>query len=148
MSSTNEYILYSERVAKVRSHLSLSQGEISAQVGISLRAYQNYERGEREVPVALVKALYNKFRVDPIWLLTGFGAMILNENERMYLDQPLLSRVVEAVSKLENELGKALSIDHKSRLIGLLYQKSILLNEVTGEAISDDKVRSILKLVA
>lgn len=148
MSSTIENYQYNERVGKVREHFSLSQTEMAQRVDISLRAYQNYERGEREIPVALVRALYTEFRIDPVWLLTGLGQMILAEDQRKLLDQELLDRVVEAVENFETDLEKALSVEHKSRLIGLLYEKSQLLSEVAGEKLSQTKVRNLLKLVA
>lgn len=147
-SSTNEGLQYHERVGQVREHFALSQSEMADRVGISLRAYQNYERGEREIPVALVHALYAEFKVDPVWLLTGAGSMVVSEEQRTRLDQKLLDRVVDAVEKFEDELDKALSVEHKSRLIGLLYEKSQLLSEVAGEKLSRSKMRSLLKLVA
>ena len=148
LSSMNETFPYHERVGLVRAHFALSQTVMAQRLGISLRAYQNYERGEREVPVALVHALYAEFRVDPVWLLTGEGSMMLAEDQRKRLDQTLLDRVVEAVEKFEAGLKKPLSVEHKSRLIGLLYEKSQLLNEVTGEKLSPAKLRTLLKLVA
>ena len=148
LSSMNEPFPYHERVGLVRAHFALSQTVMAQRLGISLRAYQNYERGEREVPVALVHALYETFRVDPVWLLTGEGSMMLAEDQRKRLDQALLDRVVEAVEKFEADLKKPLSIEHKSRLIGLLYEKSQLLNEVTGAKLSPAKLRTLLKLVA
>ena len=132
----------------MRAHFALSQTALAQRLGISLRAYQNYERGEREVPVALVHALYEQFRVDPVWLLTGAGSMMLAEDQHKRLDQTLLDRVVEAVEKFEADLKKPLSVEHKSRLIGLLYEKSQLLNEVTGAKLSPAKLRTLLKLVA
>lgn len=148
MSSINENFPYHARVGAVRAHFSLSQTAMAERVGISLRAYQNYERGEREVPVVLVHALYETFRVDPVWLLTGVGPMILVEDRGSGLDQVLLDRVVGAVEKFETDLRKALSVEHKSRLIGLLYEKSQLLTEVAGEKLSPAKMRTLLKLVA
>ncbi|MHB8348688.1 MAG: helix-turn-helix domain-containing protein, partial [Acidiferrobacterales bacterium] len=61
LSSMNETFPYHERVGRVRAHFALSQTVMAQRVGLSLRAYQNYERGEREVPVALVHALYETF---------------------------------------------------------------------------------------
>jgi len=148
LSSMTEAFPYHKRVGLVRAHFALSQTAIAEQLGMSLRAYQNYERGEREVPVALVHALYEQFRVDPVWLLTGEGSMMLAEDLRKRLDQGLLDRVVEAVEKFEAGLKKTLSVEHKSRLIGLLYEKSQLLNEVKGETLSPAKLRTLLKLVA
>ncbi|MHB8551123.1 MAG: helix-turn-helix domain-containing protein [Acidiferrobacterales bacterium] len=148
MSSMTEPFSYHERVGKVRAHFALSQTAIAERLGLSLRGYQNYERGEREIPVALVHALYEQFRVDPVWLLTGEGTMMLAEDLRKRLDQPLLDRVVEAVEQFEAGLKKPLSVEHKSRLIGLLYEKSQLLSEVAGETLSKAKLRTLLKLVA
>ncbi len=148
LSSMLETFPYHERVGLVRAHFSLSQTVMAQRVGISLRAYQNYERGEREIPVALVHALYEQFRVDPVWLLTGAGTMMLAEDQRKRLDQTLLDRVVEAVEKFGADLKRPLSVEHKSRLIGLLYEKSQLLAEVAGEKLSKTKMRTLLKLVA
>ncbi len=148
LSSMSELFPYHERVGRVRAHFALSQTAIAERLGLSLRAYQNYERGEREIPVALVHALYEQFRVDPVWLLTGAGSMMVAEDQRKRLDQPLLDRVVEAVEKFEADLKRPLSIEHKSRLIGLLYEKSQLLSEVAGEKLSNAKMRTLLKLVA
>ncbi len=146
LSRMNESFPYHARVGAVRTHFALSQTAMAQRVGISLRAYQNYERGEREVPVVLVHALYEVFRVDPVWLLTGSGSMMLAEDQRKRLDQDLLDRVVETVEKLEASLKKTLPVEHKSRLIGLLYEESQLLNEVAGEKLSPAKMRSLLKL--
>ena len=148
VSSMNETFPYHARVARVRAHVGLSQTAMAKQVGLSLRAYQNYERGEREIPVALVQALYAEFKVDPVWLLTGAGPMILEVERAQHLDQALLDQVVAAVERFEAGLKKPLSVEHKSRLIGLLYEKSQLLNEVTGQKLSPAKMRSLLKLVA
>ena len=95
-----------------------------------------------------MQALYQAFQIDPVWLLTGEGSMIVAAEARKCLDQPLLDRVVAAVEQFESGLKKRLSVQHKSRLIGLLYEKSQLLTEVAGEALSPAKMRSLLKLVA
>ncbi len=148
LSSMTESFPYHERVGLVRAHFSLSQTAIAERLGLSLRAYQNYERGEREIPVALVHALYAEFKIDPVWLLTGKGPMILEVEHAPHLDQALLDQVVEAVERFETGLKKALSVEHKSRLIGLLYEKSQLLSDVAGETLSKAKMRTLLKLVA
>ena len=144
----NETFPYHARVGRVRAYVGLSQTVMAQRVGLSLRAYQNYERGEREIPVALVQALYAEFKIDPVWLLTGKGPMILETERAQHLDQALLDQVVAAVERFEADLKKPLSVEHKSRLIGLLYEKSQLLNEVTGQKLSPAKMRSLLKLVA
>ena len=148
VSSMTERFPYHERVGAVRSHFGLSQTVMAERLGLSLRGYQNYERGEREIPVVLLQALYTVFQIDPVWLLTGEGSMIVAAEARKLLDQPLLDRVVAAVEAFESGLKRPLRVEHKSRLIGLLYEKSQLLTEVAGEKLSPAKMRSLLKLVA
>lgn len=60
-----------ERLLVTRLWVYMSQGDFAKSLNTSLRAYQNYERGEREAPASLLLHLYEKHRVDPVWLLTG-----------------------------------------------------------------------------
>lgn len=64
---------FGDRVRIVRSMTYCSQQEFAEQLEVSLRAYRNYERGEREMPASLLMTLYTKYRVDPVWVLTGVG---------------------------------------------------------------------------
>ena len=59
------------RLKKTRLSGQLSQEAFATALNVALRAYQNYERGEREIPATLIVALHLHFHVDPIWLLTG-----------------------------------------------------------------------------
>jgi len=61
------------RLQAVRATTGLSQGEFAASLGLSLRAYANYERGEREMAVAVFRALFEVHGIDPAWLLVGPG---------------------------------------------------------------------------
>lgn len=148
MSSNIEDVAYHERISAVRSRLGFSQADMAIKVGLPLRSYQNYERGEREAPIVLVRALYELFDVSPVWLLTGQGVMLETKGQNERLDTGLLQQVIEAVENFAVSLPQPLSIDHKSRLIALLYEKSLLLSEVSGEKLSPTKLQSILKLVA
>jgi transcriptional regulator with XRE-family HTH domain len=71
IASTNENAEIGGRLASVREKLRLSQRDFAAKLGVSLRAYQNYERGEREITPKLIRALYEVFRIQPVWLLLG-----------------------------------------------------------------------------
>lgn len=62
-----------DRLATVRKETKLTQTEFAERVGVSRRAYVNYERGEREIPSAFVIKLYNKFSINPNWILLGKG---------------------------------------------------------------------------
>jgi len=95
-----------ERLKKIRENLKLTQKEIAEKVGISLRAWQNYELGLRKVPTNLVKTLYEQLSVNPIWLLTGEGPMFKEEageigNETEKPDP--LEKALQMMKMLNNE---------------------------------------------
>lgn len=136
------------RLAHARKHFGLSQRGLADKLGISVRSYQNYEQGEREVQSSVICALWQRLEVQPVWLLTGEGAMLGELEPTQRLDQTLLDEVVDAVERFEEQLGKRLLARHKARLVGLLYEKSQLLTEVTGEKFDETSIRSLLKLVA
>ncbi|PRX92086.1 helix-turn-helix domain-containing protein [Paraburkholderia sp. BL25I1N1] len=140
MSSTAAHGDDHQRVAQVREHLQLSQEKMARQLGLSLRAYANYERGERAVPVELVRALYEQFSIDPAWLLTGDGKMILDRDVRHRLDQKTLDNVIVAVAQIEQRLPMPLDATKKARLIGLLYEQCQLLGESADEILKDSRI--------
>ncbi|MCE8006315.1 helix-turn-helix transcriptional regulator [Aestuariivita sp.] len=59
------------RLAAVRNMARLSQEEMSQKLGISRSAYQNYERGQRDLTAHLMLQIYEVFDVDPLWMLEG-----------------------------------------------------------------------------
>lgn len=73
ISTPPENVALGQRLVAVRATTGLSQAAFAESLGLSLRAYANYERGEREMPVALFRALYEVHGVDPVWLLAGPG---------------------------------------------------------------------------
>ncbi|EIJ44003.1 putative transcriptional regulator [Beggiatoa alba B18LD] len=97
MSSTNENINIGKRLLYLRESKGLNQEEISDSVGISLRAYQNYERGERTISKELIHALLSTYGVDPVWLLTGDGNMYRNEKPA-----PRTQAIVEMIESLDD----------------------------------------------
>lgn len=145
MSSADSHAEYHRRISQVRQHLELSQEKMAERLGVSLRGYANYERGERAIPIDLLRALYDKYSVDPIWLLTGEGAMILDRDVRYRLDQRVLDNVLVAVERIERRLEKPMAIRKKARLIGLLYEESQLLSESGDEVFRDSRLHGLMK---
>lgn len=137
MSSTVDPADYHLRLAHVREHLELSQEKMAGRLGTSLRAYANYERGERAIPIDVVRALYEKCAVDPVWLLTGEGSMLLDRDVRFRLDQRTLEAVIATVERIERKLDSPLATKQKARLIGLLYEQCQLLGEDAEDLLND-----------
>lgn len=111
------------RLAELRERLSLTQDAFAETLGVSRRAYVNYERGEREIPVGLVKALYDTYHVDFMWLLTGVASQDLTPIE----DGADVGMIVEVIQELDRQLDEAdlvMRPDDKVRVIKALYHWS------------------------
>ena len=54
---------FSEHLSKLRAEKKLTQKEVAAEVGISWRAYQNYERGVQEPTLSTLIALADFYRI-------------------------------------------------------------------------------------
>lgn len=109
-----------ERLATLRHRVRLSQVDFADRLGISPRAYQNYERGEREVPAVVLKLLFAVFGVDPLWVLTGPGDDPRGTDAPAYPD--LIEAIVVAVESRLQRARRQLTPEKKGRLIKLLYQ--------------------------
>lgn len=66
-----------DRLKAVRDLLGKSQAEMAALLHLSLRGYQNYERGEREVPRATLLRAQDHIGLNPEWVTTGAEPMWL-----------------------------------------------------------------------
>lgn len=108
------------RLAAVRATAGLAQAAFAERLGVSPRAYQNYERGEREVPAALIKALYEIYAIDPIWLLTGPGLKPQDLRAEAHAD--LLVQIIVEVDARLAKMKRRLPPEKKARLISVLYQ--------------------------
>lgn len=64
------------RLLKIRKINRLNQKEFAQMLEISLRAYQNYERGENEISAGCILALRSNFGINANWLLTGYRTLV------------------------------------------------------------------------
>jgi transcriptional regulator with XRE-family HTH domain len=60
-----------QRVKKLRKETKIDQREMAERFGLSLRAYQNREQGEKSYPVGELVVLADLFNVSVEYLITG-----------------------------------------------------------------------------
>lgn len=65
------------RLKEARQAIGLSQKAIAEQSGVSTRGYQGYEDG-RSIPGGEALAGLASAGINPLWLLTGDGSMLIN----------------------------------------------------------------------
>jgi transcriptional regulator with XRE-family HTH domain len=110
-----------ERLAAIRAVSGENQQAFAESLGLSPRAYANYERGEREMPVVLFRSLHDRYGVDPIWLLKGPGDAPVRASQRR-IDMALLEQVIRIVEEGLLKARKALKPEKKARVIRLAYE--------------------------
>lgn len=124
------------RIAAVRATSGLSQNEFAESVGLSPRAYGNYERGEREMPVALFKTLCESYSIDPVWLLMGPGLEPVRVTTRR-IDAALLETLIRMIEEWLIKNRRTLKPDKKARLIRLAYEHCSETGQVDGAHLKD-----------
>lgn len=63
--------LMGERIKKSRLELNLTQEQFSEILGISLTYYGQIERGVSSISIEKLQLLYEKFNIDPTYIITG-----------------------------------------------------------------------------
>jgi transcriptional regulator with XRE-family HTH domain len=133
--------LIGHRIAAVRAKIGLSQEAFAEALGVSKRAYIHYERGEREPPAGLFKAIYDLYGIDYMWLLSGTDP----EPQQAGVEGVDFRLIASIVTELERQLaarGRTLKAEHKARVIRALYQ----LGREHGQAITPDAVASVVEV--
>ena len=90
--------MIAENLVKIRKSTLLVQNDFALKLGISPRAYVNYERGERKLPYEVLNKLYEIFDVNLNWLITGKGNMF-NKQQPHASNEELEQKVVEVMKK-------------------------------------------------
>jgi transcriptional regulator with XRE-family HTH domain len=142
MSSPDLNVEIGERLKAIREKARLSQTEFAERLGVVLRTYASYERGERSLSVEVLKALHDEFHVDPMWLLSGPEP----EPRKSGSAKQRTDVLVKIVILVEQHLARSrarLPLEKKARLIALLYQHFLLKGEV-----EDDYVQQALSFTA
>lgn len=142
LATTKQNLALGERLVAARIAAGLTQNAFAESLGLSPRAYANYERGEREIPATVVRKLYEIHGTDPVWLLTGPGLDPVYVPERR-LNLALLEELIRVVETNLQRVHKTLRPDKKARLIRLGYEHCMQTGKV-----DNGRIREMLSLAA
>lgn len=115
LANIDDNLAIGGRLVAAREAQRLSQVEFAERLGISPRAYQNYERGEREMPTTVLTALHAEFGIDPLWVLVGPRKLTASTKP------DVLEEVIIGVETHLQRTHKKLTPAKKARLIKVLY---------------------------
>ena len=100
------------RLRKLREKLGLSRDSFARKVQTTPKQIERYERNETEAGILFLDKLVEKFKVSPVWLLTGEGPMFLEEQR----GEDELDLFLEWLS----EKKKTLTPEERYRMLGKL----------------------------
>jgi len=72
-----------ERLKEIRKSLELTQREFSDALDIKQGSYSDVERGKAGISAVLLKNLIRRFRINPLWLCEGEGAMFIDKPDEI-----------------------------------------------------------------
>lgn len=136
------------RLAAVRNMARLSQEEMSQALGISRSAYQNYERGQRDLTAQLLLEVYEKFDVDPLWMLEGDSED--GKNRRHEELAAAYRKIGIAIERRIMDRGLSVTPEKKWDAIEFLFDEVLNTDALASESNAPDTTRidSVLRLVS
>lgn len=119
------------RLSAARADLRLTQAEIAARSGVSLRAYNSYENGKRFPAEELLSWLAQQgYNVN--WLLTGQGSMRGEDTvpqPQAKTDPETLGRLWEGVTAVYREENQRIAPKDQARVVAELYDQLIVITD-------------------
>ena len=136
-----------DRLRVIREMLGLTQAVMATQMGISLRAYQTYEAGQRQPKASDVAGLVG-VGIDLNWLLTGVGQMMREAAPAAPppIDEQLLAETLRLVDDWLAANRRVMTPERKAQAVAAIY--ALMLEDAAEGRPSLDarRVGHILKL--
>lgn len=70
------------RIRQIRKHYNISQTEFGRRIGVTLGVIKNLEQGKTQLTSPLFELLCKAYHVNPEWLHTGEGEMLIPDEMR------------------------------------------------------------------
>jgi len=85
-----------ERLKEIRKSLNLTQREFSEALDIKQGSYSDVERGKAGISAVLLKNLIRRFRINPLWLCEGEGAMLIDKSDGRTADSVFNNKIYKS----------------------------------------------------
>ena len=114
-----------ERILQIIKSINTNQSEFAKKIGISQSAISQYLAGQSKgLNSDTLLSIVNEFNINPAWLLTGKGEMVISSgpevNKSTHL-QPVYTggRIEQKISTIKNELSEL------SGLLGMKQERKV-----------------------
>ncbi len=116
-----------DRLEATRKSEGLTQSDFCAILGIGRTSYSYYVRGERDVPVSVLSLLFEKYSIDPFYMIYGEHSDQAMQRKSSALNE--IRDIGIAVENRAKEKGVELTADERWRVISHIYTLSIVNDE-------------------
>ena len=135
IATTRQNLAFGERLARVRDLAGLNQTQFAESLGLSMRAYANYERGEREAPLAVLRAVYEVYQVDPVWLIGGYEEQpVVGE---FTFDVALVAEIAAEIDRRAAKAKRRLKPAARKRAIQVAYTRCQATGKLDPRVLED-----------
>lgn len=104
------------RLAITRNEIGLSQTDMAKEIGVSLRAYHSYEKGDRGLPIEALVAIHEKFGSDVTWILLG------TKSARVEHDIDALEEFETSLDRFLTEQGIRIKSEKRGAIVARWYR--------------------------
>ncbi len=115
------------RLAITRNEIGLPQSDMAKEIGVSLRAYHSYEKGNRGLPIEALVAIHDKFRADVTWILLG------NKSVRVEHDINALEEFETSLDQYLVKHGIRIKSEKRGAIVARWYRSLTDGNEIKME---------------
>lgn len=110
------------RLINIRQRIAgASQTTFALALDVPRRTIQNYEQGKSDISAAFLIRLYNRFGIDPLWLLLGEGETSVSNHHSSSLD--VYTNVTAAVTRAIQNRRLQVSPEKTAALVAAVYKK-------------------------
>lgn len=105
-----------QRIKILRAHLKLDQKDFAAEIGISKQVLSNVEKDKNKPSYLLLESVFNRFKVNLNWLVSGEGEMDFKDKKKIIKGDGNITQVGTGQNNTQKMSIGELTAEHKHRL--------------------------------
>ena len=122
------------RLKDIRKLNNVSQEQFAEIIGVSKKAYWNYESDKRTIPTDILLNIAHAYRINTNWLISGEGEMILTEDA--------VNKALQTTDSPKTETLEFIHINPSCGNGTICYEKP----EITPVTLGVDLIKKILRV--
>ncbi|MEO1382270.1 MAG: helix-turn-helix transcriptional regulator [Bacteroidota bacterium] len=150
----SNYQTEAQRFSALKKILNLTQYSLADALGVTQSSISMIANGKRGISTEILKTLFEKYGVNPVWLLMGEGEPLITKREHSEIVQsqsihekdPILSHNIEQrVKDSRKGISDKLNMSHNEEVARLREQVDMLRELVDAKEQHLEDLRAVLR---